>query len=266
MRIETIDAGGFTMDCCRFGEGRDALVILPGISVQRVMASAGAVASAYRKLAQEYTVWVFERRNDMPAACSVRDMAMDAARAIRALDLGAVNLFGASQGGMMAMIIAAECPELVRRLAVGSTSARISDARYARVFEPWARLARAGDAAALYLSFGEAIYPKRMFDTIKPLLMDAAKAVTEEDLARFIAQTEALRGFDIQDDLRRVACPTLVIGDADDAVVGGAASEEIAARVKNAALYMYRGYGHAAYDLARDYKARLREFLAGRDD
>ena len=229
-------------------------------------ASDEEIKAAYRKLAQEHTVWVFERRNDMPAACSVRDMAMDAARAIRALDLGAVNLFGASQGGMMAMIIAAECPELVRRLAVGSTSARISDARYARVFEPWARLARAGDAAALYLSFGEAIYPRRMFDTIKPLLMDAAKAVTEEDLARFIAQTEALRGFDIQDDLRRVACPTLVIGDADDAVVGGAASEEIAARVKNAALYMYRGYGHAAYDLARDYKARLREFLAGRDD
>ncbi len=261
MRIETIDTGAFTMDCCRFGQG-EPLVILPGISVQRVMASAGAVASAYRRLAERFTIYVFERVNDMPAVYSVRDMARDAAAALKALNLGPVNLFGASQGGMIAMVVAVECPALVKKLAVGSTSARISDARYARVFEPWARLAKAGDASALYPAFGEAVYPKKWFDKLRPLLADAANAVTEEDLRRFATQTEAMRGFDILDDLGRIACPTLVIGSGDDAVFGGAASGEIAARVRNAGLFMYEGYGHAAYDLAPDYKARLMEFLA----
>ena len=263
MRIETVDAGAFTMDCCRFGQGRETLVILPGISLQRVMESAGAVAGAYRQLAEVFQVCVFERRNDMPEGYTVRDMALDTARAMEALGLGPAHLFGASQGGMMAMTLAIERPELVKRLVLGSTSARISDGRYRRVFGPWARLARAGDAAALCQAFAEAVYPGRTFEKLKPLLPELAKAATAEDLERFAIQTEALEGLDILDGLGRIACPTLVIGGRDDAVVGAAASEAIAARVPGAALYLYDGYGHAAYDLARDYKARLLAFLTG---
>ena len=46
MRIETIKTDDFTMDYCRFGHGAEALVILPGLSVQRVMGLADAVAQA----------------------------------------------------------------------------------------------------------------------------------------------------------------------------------------------------------------------------
>ncbi len=264
MRIETVRTGGFSMNFCRFGRGGEPLVILPGMGVQRVLDSADAIASAYRALAEDFTLYVFERRNDMPADYPVRDMARDTAAAFEALGLGAVNLFGASQGGMMALVIAAEHPALVKRLALGSTSARVTDARYRAVFEPWAALARSGDAAALYLAFGEALYPGRMYEKLKPLLRDAAKAVTDEDMRRFATEARAMRGFDILDELGGIACPTLVLGAADDRVLGGAASGEIAERVKGAALHMYDGYGHAAYDLAPDYKARLLQFLAGR--
>ena len=264
LRIDTLHTGAFSMDYCRFGRGGDALVILPGIGVQRVMASAKAVASAYRALAEEFTVYVLERRNALPPAFTVEDMANDAAEAIEALRLGPVCLFGASQGGMMALRIAIERPELVRRLAVGSTSARVTDARYRSVFEGWARLGKAGDAAALYPAFGEAIYPARMFRMLRPLLLDTAKAVTEEDMRRFVTMTEGLKGFDVSEGLGRIACPTLVLGAADDRVLGGEASEEIAARVRGAELHMYEGYGHAAYDLAPDYKARLLGFFSGR--
>ena len=179
MRIDTVRTGGFTMDYCQFGGGKAPLVILPGLSVQRVMASANAIGSAYRALARDFTIYVFERRNDMPEPYAVRDMARDTVLALEALGLGPVNLFGASQGGMMAMQIAIEHPALVKRLALGSTSPRVSDARYRQVFAPWARLARAGDAAALYTAFGERVYPKRWFDKLRPLLLDAAKAVTD---------------------------------------------------------------------------------------
>ena len=262
MWVGTVDAGAFTMDCCRFGQGRETLVILPGISLQRVMGTAGAIAGAYRKLAESCEICVFERRNDMPPGYGVRDMALDTARAMEALGLGPAHLFGASQGGMMAMALAALRPELVKRLILGSTSARISDRRYGAVFEPWARLARAGDAAALCRTFAEAVYPRRVFGKLGPLLSELAEAVTEEDLERFAIQVEALRGLDLEEDLGRIACPTLVIGDRDDAVVGGEASGRIAARIPGAELFMYEGWGHAAYDLARDYKARMLAFLA----
>jgi len=46
-------------------------------------------------------------------------------------------------------------------------------------------------------------------------------------------------------------------------VVGGEASQEIADLLKDrdCTLYMYDGYGHAAYDLAPDYKERILDFL-----
>ncbi len=260
MRIGTVDTGAFTMDYCVFGQGQRTLVILPGLSVQRVMGSAEAIAAAYQPLSEEFTVYVFERRNELPDSCSVRDMASDTAEAIRSLGLGPVCLFGASQGGMMAMVMAIEYPELVERLILGSTSARVAEGQ-GQAVEDWIRLARSGDAEALYLAFGEALYPEDVFEQSRTLLTDAAKTVTDEDLRRFIILAEAIRGFDVQEDLARVACPTLVIGSMTDRVLGAEASTQIAERVKDCELYMYEGYGHAVYDLAPDYKERMLRFL-----
>ena len=261
LQIGTVRTGGFTMDYCRFGHGKDALVILPGMSVQRVMLSANAIAQSYAKLAQDFTFYVFERRNEMPADYSVRDMARDTAAAMRALGLGEAYLFGASQGGMMALVIAMEHPEQVRRMVLGSTADRVTEAQYREVFGRWAELSKAGDAAALYLAFGETLYPKRMFEKLRPLLLENAKAVTDEDLRRFVVQAEAMHGFDVRSDLEKIACPTLVIGDADDRVFGGNASQELVNDLKDGALYMYGGYGHAVYDLAPDYRERMRRFF-----
>jgi len=261
VKIETVRTDAFTMDYCRFGHGQAALVILPGMSVQRVMDSANAIAQSYSKLAEDFTVFVFERRNDMQEGYSVRDMARDTAAAIQVLELGPVSLFGASQGGMMALVITIEYPALVRRMVLGSSSAQVTEAQYCEVFERWAELARAGDAAALYLAFGEALYPKRMYKKLRPLLLENAKAVTDEDLTRFIVQAEAMEGFDVRRDLGNVACPTLVIGDADDKVFGRETSRELAQGLKDSELYIYDGYGHAVYDLAPDYRERMRRFL-----
>ena len=56
----------------------------------------------------------------------------------------------------------------------------------------------------------------------------------------------------------------LVLGSTDDRVLGGEASEKIAEQLKNSPdceLVMYEGYGHAAYDLAPDYRERLKTFF-----
>ena len=263
MKYDTVKTDAFTMDYCRFGRGRDTLVILPGVSTQRVLTAGLAIAKAYAPLAEDYTIYLFERRNDMPPGYSVREMARDTARAIQALGLGPVNLFGASQGGMMAMVIAIEYPALVGRLVLGSTSARISTARY-QMFDRWIQLAKDGNAAELALAFGQALYPPEVFEQSRSLLVESARATTAEGLERFIIMAQAVKDFDILNDLGRIACPTLVIGSRADRVVGGDASVEIAGRIGNqpdCELFMYDGYGHAAYDLAPDYKARMLRFL-----
>ncbi len=265
MNIETVQLNGFAMDYFRFGSGKDTMVILPGLSVQSVMGSADAVAEAYRPLTEDFTVYLFDRRRELPAVYSVADMARDTAAAMMKLGLERVCLFGASQGGMMAQVIAIEYPELVSRLAVGSTAARVSEAM-SRTVGGWIQLARNGDAEGLYLSFGEAVYPKELFEQSRQLLCDVAKSVTASDLERFVILAEGGGGFDILDELEKITCPTLVIGSYDDHVTGGDASVEIYERLSghtDCELYMYDGYGHAAYDTAPDYKARLLRFFKG---
>ncbi|MBR3040989.1 MAG: alpha/beta hydrolase, partial [Lachnospiraceae bacterium] len=61
-----------------------------------------------------------------------------------------------------------------------------------------------------------------------------------------------------------IACPVLVLGSKDDVVLGGEASEALFESLKDrpdCELYMYEGYGHAAYDLAPDYKDRMLSFF-----
>lgn len=266
IRTETIKTNGFTMNCFRFGHGDKTLAILPGLSIESVMNYADAVAAAYDLLTDDFTVYVFDRRKELPAGYCVYDMARDTAAVFKALGLNEVYLFGVSQGGMIAMQIAIFQPDLVKKLVLGSTTARMTEERY-RTVENWIRTAKAGKAAELYLAFGEAIYPRDIFKRAKELLTESAGTVTREDLDRFIILAEGMKGFDAVKDIKNIACPVLMIGSKDDSVLGAETAEEIAMRFDGRAdfeLYMYNGYGHAAYDTAPDYKERILRFLVGK--
>ena len=262
--IETVRTHDFEMRFFRFGSGSRAFVILPGLSVQSVMGLGDLIAEAYQSLTEDYTVYLFDRRKDLPAVYPIREMARDMAEAIRALGLSKVALFGASQGGMIAMALAAEHPELVQKLVLGSSSAHV-DAAHFELFARWIDLAKEGQSRELNLAFGEALYPKAVFESARELLLSQADSFTAEDLRRFVILAESLQGFDVRADLARIACPVLVLGAKDDRVLGAEASREIFRHLPqrpDSELYLYEeGFGHAAFDTAPDYKERLLRFL-----
>ena len=261
--IETVRTDTFSMDFFRFGRGERTLVILPGLSVQSVMGAADAVAAAYRSLEDRFTIYVFDRRGDIPPVYSVRDMARDTAEAFRSLGLREVCLFGASQGGMIALVMAIEHPELVGKMALGSTSAHVREPQY-RVLERWAELARRKDRVGLYLEFGREIYPPEVFEQYRETLAAAAGTVTDADLERFIILAEGTKDFNVTDELGGIRCPVLAVGVFEDSVLDSDATMEIAEKLDYRAdfrLYMYVGYGHAAFDTAPDYRERLLNFF-----
>ena len=262
--IETLKMNQFSMDYFKFGHGERTLVILPGLSVQSVMPFAHAVAATYNVLAHDFTTYVFDRRKGfLPERYTVQDMAHDTSEAMQELGLGPVDIFGASQGGMMAMLIAAEHPELVSKLAVGSSSACVTEEQY-RGLEEWVDLAKKKDAKALYMSFGDKIYPPEVFEQYRPVFLIAAQMATEKDLERFVTLAEGTKGFDILEDIKRIKCPVLITGSLDDAVLGPDSAPQIAEALKgvtDAELYMYDGYGHDSFDTAPDYRDRLTEFF-----
>ena len=261
--METVKTGSFSVDYLQFGRGNDSLVILPGASVTSVMGAADAIEEAYAPLAEDFTLYLLDYRRDFPDAYSVHDMARDAYGALRALELEHMCLFGASLGGMVAQVLAIEHPGLVRKLVLGSTAARVSEDRR-QLFQRWASLAEAGDARALCLSFGEAVYPPDVFDQLRGQLDEVAKAADTGDLARFAAMMRAVEAFDVTGELGGIACPVLAIGSMDDRVLGAEGTLQIAGSLSGRPgfeMHLYDGYGHAAYDTAPDYRERMLRFL-----
>ena len=263
IQIETVHTETFSMNYFRFGKGKQALVILPGLSVQSVMGAADAIAAAYQSLEDRFTIYVFDRRSNIPPVYSVRDMARDTAEAFQILGLKNVCLFGASQGGMIGLVIAIEHPELIRKMVLGSTSAHVQEPQY-RVLEKWAQLARNKDKVGLYLEFGKEIYPSEVYEQYRETLISAAQTVTDDDLARFIILVEGTKDFDVVSDLDKIRCPVLAVGVYEDSILDSDATMEIAEKLDRRAdfrLYMYIGYGHAAFDTAPDYRERLLNFF-----
>lgn len=259
IKIEKTEVNGFTMNYFRFGTGSRTMVILPGLSIGSVMPSAELIADGYKIFADEYTVYVFDRRNEATEGYTVYDMAEDTAAVLGEMNLKDIYLFGASQGGMMALLLALEHPQLVRKLALGSTAAAVNE-QMKETVSGWIRLAEKGDAGELYLGFGEKIYPEEVYKNSIEMLRAAGEAVTEEDLQRFIIMAKSMNDYDITDRLGEIGCPALILGARDDAVMGPEAAEVLTA-IPDSQLYVYEGYGHAAFDTAPDYRERIYRFF-----
>jgi len=261
--MDTVRTERFRMDYFRFGEGQRALVVIPGLSVQSVRGFANAVAEMYRVFTGDYTVYVMDPREDLPPVYPVAEMARDTGAAMRALGLEGADVFGVSLGGMIALDIALRQPELVRKLVLGSSSARVSEAAMATLSE-WARLAKTGDTEELYMTFGRDVYSGKDFAALREGLRQAAQTVTREELDRFVILAEGARDFDVLPELGSIRCPVLALGSRDDRVLGPESTPEIAEALKGRPdfeWYMYDGYGHAAYDTAPDYRERILRFL-----
>lgn len=254
-----LDIGSSTLDCLRFGSGEHTLVMLPGLSVKGVWEAAFPLAWMYRMFTGRYTVYVFDRRALVPKACTIRDLAEDTARAMAQLGLSQADVFGVSQGGMIAQELAIRHPGLVRRLALAVTASR-SNETMERAISRWVELAQREDWPAFTVDMMERMcsgtYIKK-FRWLFPLLSRMGKP---KDSGRFTALAQACLTCDSYWELHKIACPVLVIGARQDQVLTGRASEEMAERLQ-CEIYMYEGLGHAAYDEARDFNQRVLEFL-----
>ena len=261
----TVHTHDFRMDYFRFGTGEKTMVILPGLSVQSVMNSAEAVAEEYKIFAEDYTVYVFDRRGDLPETYAVREMAEDTAEAFRILGLRSVDLFGASQGGMIALVMAQDHPDLAGNLVLGSSACRVTDRQFGTIAE-WIAFAERGDARGLYLSFGEKLYPKAVFEQYREILAGLVGTVTENELRNFVILARGMEDFDVSDQMDRIQCPVLALEADDDRVLGAEAGALINKRMKERpdfSYHVYSGFGHAAFDTAApEYQERIFRFFA----
>ena len=257
--VSAVKVNGFSMGFFRFGEGSTPFVMLPGIYTKPITILAPLVAEAYAAFAEQFTVYVPDRRSDLPNGYTIEDSADDTAAVLDELGIKNACVFGVSMGGMTAQALSAKRPDLVGKLVLSSTASRISPQTRQNISEMIA-LAESGDIDALLLRFAKSVYTPSFFEKYKEPILASLQGSSQADIDRFVTLSKGILNFDIYDKLGRISCPTLVIGAGKDEMLGVQASKDIAEKA-GAELYIYENYGHAAYDEAPDYKDRLLEFF-----
>ncbi len=255
----TISVGGSDMDYAVFGKGKKILVVIPGLSLRDVKGAALSLAYMYRMFAKDYTVYVFDRKRSIPEGYTVCDIAEDTAQAMEQLGIKKADVFGVSQGGMVAQYLALEHPQLVNKLVLGVTLSR-NNPTVEAVINRWVDCIQHGDVSSIVMDMTKIMYSEAYVRRYRMLLPLLARVSRPKDLQRFERLTKACLTCDTYDRLTELKCPVLVLGGSKDKIVTGEASVEIAEKL-GCESFMYEELGHAAYEEAKDFNQRIYDFL-----
>lgn len=264
MKIETLCFPSFSIRYFRFGnpEGQP-LMIIPGVSVKSVMESADFIEKQYQLFSESYSVYVIDRRENISGSYDIGDMADDTVCAMEKLSIRNADIYGVSQGGMIAQVIAVKRPDLVRKLILCSTAASISQFS-AEVISEWYRLARNHDILGLMQSFAENIYTEKYCEEYRSAFIEFGRTVSDDDLERFKACISCIEAFDMRQGLHSIQAPVLILGGKLDKLFTLKDQEEIAKRTKST-VYFYENEAHGVYDENPDVPVRIKAFLEGSD-
>ena len=256
---DTLCIDGWKADYASFGKGTRPLVLIQGLGLRGVKGAGTDLSRMFRIFRQDFRIYVFDRRDPLPDGFTAKEMADDLARCMEQLGISRADVIGISQGGMLALCLALDHPELVDRLVLGVTSSRTND-MIRDVVGRWAAFAKENNYRALVEDMLPLVYSERyqrLFGSIFPLILKMVDVIPPE---RFAAMAQACMDFDVYDRLDEIHCPVYVIGGELDKVVGPQASRDIAEKL-HCGLYMYENLGHSAYEEAKDFNSRIYDFL-----
>lgn len=258
----TVTIEDWTMDYIRFGTGSRILIMLPGLGdgLRTVKGTALPMALIYRIFAKDFTVYMFSRRNVLPERFSTRDMAADQAKAMEWLGIERADILGVYMGGMIAQYLAIDFPEKVGKLILTVTSARPNPILTESV-EEWVSLAKQGDPVALMDSNVRRIYSESYYRRNGWMVPVTGRLTKPKSYDRLLIQAAACRNHDAYDRLSEIKAPTFVIGGEQDKALGGEASKEIAEKIPDAELLMYKEWGHGLYEEAKDFNRTVFRYL-----
>ncbi len=255
------------LPCARFGRGATPLIVFDGLGFENRAPWGFALRSAamaFEPFACEFAIYLVTRRPGLPEGFTTRDMAADYARALAAEFNDPVDVVGLSTGGEIAQHFAADHPEQVRRLVLGSTAHRVGDEGRA-LLERWKGFARCGQWRALHAS-SAAMYGSRLARTLlRPLLwlIGPLVAGVPSDASDYLATIDADLAHEAKERLAEIRAPTLVIGGEEDIFYPVGLVEETASGIPGAWLEILPRTGHKLGLAAKKrFDAAVLEFLA----
>jgi 3-oxoadipate enol-lactonase len=198
-----------------------------------------------------------------PGPYSIAMMASDAAAVLDAAGVPSAHVFGVSMGGMIAQEFALQYLERVQSLILGCTAFGGSNAK------------RADPAAVEMLKARTWMTREQAAEAAIPFIYDTTtpRHLIDEDIAQrhpwptspagYLAQLQAILGWESFSRLPQITAPTLVIHGRADRLVPSGNGELIAARIPGAQLVLLERASHLfSTDQPEATQRAIFEFLA----
>ena len=200
---------------------------------------------------------------------TIEAMARDTVLFIRALGYDRVDLLGLSMGGFIAQVVAAQEPQLVRKVILAGTGpagGRGIDKVTRLTVKDILRAVLTRKDPKQYLFFPDTAVGRRaahaFLDRLKERTDDRDKAIS---ISSFRAQLKAIHHWGLQApaDLSRIHQPVLVVNGESDRMVPSENTLDLAARLPRGELEpLYPGAGHGGIFQYHDtFVPRALEFL-----
>ena len=239
--------------------------LLPSAGVDGALARRSAEFSA-RPFADVRRVLYTNRRSGLPIGMTFAEIAAEHAQAIRALDVGAVSVVGVSTGGSIAQQLAADHPDVVRRLVLISTGCRLSPKTRRLQWEVAAQVRAGNRQRALAAVALGVLVPggAPLARVLAPLMARFTDQLG--DLSDLATTIEAEDAFDLAECARPIESPTLIVAGTRDRFYPRQLLEETQQLIPESVLRRIPGRGHLTVMTASRLTQMVRAFLmqAGR--
>ena len=268
-----LEIDGREANYCELGEGPPILWIHGlGGSWQSWLENMPDFARDHRNVAMDLPGFGFSAMPD--GDISIDGYAQWTCKLMDRLGIESASVVGNSMGGFVGAELAIKCPERVERLAVVSAAifwqntlrsapllrlARLTDAMVAR-----ALVRRTDDIATRRrLRYGALAaagfrYPASISDELAQEMVRSARRTDG-----FLPALEALGDYPLEEELPKIACPTLIVWGAHDTLVPVADAKRLQKLIPGARREIFERTGHVAMlERPERFNRLLHEFLA----
>lgn len=194
----------------------------------------------------------FRTGRPVPAPYTLHDMAKDVAGLIQALGLDSAHIVGVSMGGMIAQLLAADCPHQVRTLTLIMTSANspnlpMPDWRIIRCLSGASIKGEGEDAATsrsirMWQAIQSPTYPRQHDELMTRIRADYRRSYRPQGVLR--QMRAILATGDLAESARTITVPTHIIHGADDRLVKPEAAKRLSRLIPGSQLTVFQGMAH----------------------
>ncbi|NTJ44766.1 pyrimidine utilization protein D [Agrobacterium larrymoorei] len=223
-------------------------------------------------LQKHFRVVVYDHRGtgrtggEVPEHGGISAMADDVLEIVTHLRLDRFHFMGHALGGLIGLDIALRRPELIDRLILVNAWSK-ADPHSGRCFDVRISLLENSGVEAFVKAQPLFLYPAAwMSENAERLAHDDAHGTTHfQGRTNVLRRIAALRAFDVDVQLSRIASPTLVIASKDDLLVPYTRSARLAEGLSNAVLSLFDHGAHAMnITEAERFNTTIESFLLSR--